>query len=201
MNAVKGLAASIYDHFCSQYTKAPVAADVAFVFGRNDLSLASAASWLWRGGFVKNILVTGGVGKDSGNLLIPEADFLAEHIHGGGVPSSSIFVEPKATNGGQNTRLGMKMVRRAEIPHKKIILVGHATNLLRLFAAHTYISREELGIDSVEYQLFAPRYELKEGDEEVLICEYKRLLEWPTKQWADRIDLPLALTDELMVLQ
>lgn len=202
MSDKKVVAEAIYRFFLGFYTKAPAKADLAFVFGRNDLSLATAACSLWYADLVRNILVTGGVGKDSGDLTVPEADFLAEYMLRAGIPAEHILIENQATNGGQNTRFGMKKVCESGVHHKRIILVGHATNLARLWAAHTFSVRKDVPLAGLAvYELFAPDYELQEADYPVLIAEYQRLLDWPAKDWADQVALPPELTEAVRQLQ
>jgi hypothetical protein len=193
MNEKSEIAQRIFCFFVSQYSLMPDKADLAFVFGRNDLTLAIRTYSLWKRGLVENVLVTGGVGKDSGDLPMAEADFLAAHLYGAGIPGNRIIIERTATNGAENTKLGMQKVLQAGVPYRKVILVGHAANLLRLFATHTLLCRE-MGIEQVEYQLHYCPFQFKEEESDIFISEYRRLLEWPKKQWADQLALPSELT-------
>ena len=194
---LKDLAERIFSFMLLEYSSSPSQADLAFVFGRNDLSLAKEAYVLWYQGPVSQILITGGVGKDSGELPIAEADFLAAHIYTLGVPGDMIHVERKACNGAENSRFGLAMVQDKGIPCQRVILVGHATNLLRLYAVHTFLARE-CGMGEVVYELRAPPYDLKEEDYPVVLAEFKRLIEWPRKGWADQLVLPPDLVQAVL---
>jgi len=206
------LAKRVYDFFCkhyvSKYDLKP--ADVLFVFGRNDSDLAYTAQVLYADGIVQQVLVTGGIGKDSGDLPklgLSEAHYLAALMYDLGVPADDLLVESKAANGGENSRLGMQMIREAGIPAERIILLAHPSNGLRVLAAHTLEARK-MGIVA-EYQLTACDWSFDAGDmshQTMLIGECLRLIEWPQhtgssgelEPLADPIDVPEDLIRDVL---
>ena len=206
------LAEDIYQFFSSHYVNGEVdaveVADVAFVFGRYDATFAKVATALYHDDAVKKVLVTGGIGKDSGdltNLKIPEAHFLASIMLEEGVQGDDLLVEPFATNGAANSKLGTEMIVAAGITAKRIVLVGHPATLLRLSAVHTRIARS-LGFEA-GYQLFAVDTDFvlgREKDQKTIIGECWRLWDYPqstaqhAEPWADPISIPLDLVERVL---
>lgn len=206
------LARRVYDFFCSHYVSKydlrP--ADVLFVFGRNDSDLAYLSQELYADGVVKKVLVTGGIGKDTGDLSklgLSEAHFLAAIMYDLGVPADNLLVESKATNGGENSRLGMQMVREAGIPAGNIILLTHPSNGLRLSAVHTIESRR-MGF-AVDYQLVVCDWDFDADNAEhqkLVISECLRLIEYPLRTnsagepdpWSDTIEIPADIVHDVL---
>ena len=207
----KILATDVYNFFCSRYLpdgKVEVA-DVAFVFARNVKELAHVGAALFLDGFVTNVLVTGGVGKDSGDLPklgLTEAAYLAALMYAEDVPADAILVESKATNGGENSRFGTKMIVDADIRSERIILVVHPSNGVRVLAAHTLEARK-MGF-TADYQLVACEWFFNpdsEEDQKLVISECLRLIEWPLRTvdgkpapWADHTNIPADLAHQVL---
>ena len=203
------LAEDVYAFFRSHYVAEDdlSVTDVIFVFGRKDAQFARVASNLYRAG-AGNILVTGGVGKDSGDLRllnIPEAHYLAVLMLEQGVAGSNLLVEPMATNGAANSRLGTEMIIKAGIPAEQIVLVGHPATLLRLSTVHTLVTRG-MGFKA-GYQLLAVDTDFDidlEKDQQTILDECWRLYDYPksTEQhpqpWADPIDIPTDLLERVL---
>ncbi len=197
-------------YFGSKYTPWFTAkpADLAFVFARADFALADTVASLYHESSVKHILLTGGVGKDSGalrdvKLNLPEARFLAAILAVRyEVPLGYISLECQATNGGENSRFGIAQVREEGLLHEKVILVGHPTNLLRLYAAHR-LEAKKLGF-AAEYQLVACDDDVVDDEEvthRLYLDELLRLADWPVRPegaWADPVpDLPMDLVERV----
>jgi len=94
-------------------------ADLLFVFGtREGLDeFVDAIAALWRDGFCRHILISGG---PTWNNPDAEAFVLQRGIVGAGVPENVILLEPRATNTGENvifslpiieTEIGLKNIR------------------------------------------------------------------------------------------
>lgn len=127
---------AVHDWFMDQYQ--PVTeierSDVTLVFGRGDRALAEKVAELLKDGRVRQVLVTGGVGKDTGNIQGSEADFLADEMVKLGVPRSLILVEPFARNGGENCRFALDLLEKSGLLPTSMTLVGHPETLARLAA-------------------------------------------------------------------
>lgn len=193
------IAKVIQSYFQSYYTL-PQEADLAFVFGRKDPRLAGLATDLYLKGCVKRVLFTGGVRKDSGDLKVSEAMYLAEIAKGNGVHQEDILVEAYATNGGENSRFGMASIKASGITHERIILIAYPASLVRLWAAHL-VEAQKIGFEA-EYQLcsFPMTLPLEDMDVDELIAEFRRLMDWPAKGWAIQLDLPPNLVAAVQVL-
>jgi DUF218 domain len=210
----KDLAKQVYAFFCSQYVSRSdlKLADALFIFARNVRDLACEAHEIYAKRLVQQILVTGGIGKDSGDLPklgLSEAHYLTALMYDFGVSADDILVESKATNGGENSRFGMQMIRDAGIESERmrIILLTHPSNGLRVLAVHTLEARK-LGF-TADYQLAACDWDFDENDvvqQKMLLSECLRLIEWPQHKnaageldpWADQINVPADLYREVL---
>ena len=135
-------------------------ANLAFVFGRADRRLADTAGKLFHRNLIDHVVISGGIGKDSGALIgleLDESKYIAALLHWNhGIPVEKITIERDALNGADNSRLGMKVILKKGLPHRDVIIVAHATSLRRLFAVHQLIDKElAFGAD---YQLVATDY-------------------------------------------
>jgi hypothetical protein len=135
-------------------------ADGAFVFCRSDPIIANRVSELFEEGLVKYAMLTGGFGKDSNELAklkIPEAVYQASLLKQNyGISDEKIFLEPRAKNGLENSKLGIEMIVSNKLPHKKIILVLHPIQIRRITLNHYTISRK-MAFDA-EYQVASTGY-------------------------------------------
>ncbi len=196
------LARKAFDYFCDHYQVPAMCrpADLAFVFGRADGTLAAAAGHLIQDGLVPAVLVTGGVGKDSGALPalnLTEAAYLAALLTVEyAVPLENIIIEPNAKNGGENARLGLEMIRKLRLEPRRIALVGHATSLFRL--SKTFEREAEKAGMAVEIQLIALPYDFLHKDEELQLLELLKVADGPGQDWMTVAeDLPRDLVNEV----
>jgi uncharacterized SAM-binding protein YcdF (DUF218 family) len=107
-------------------------ADLLFVFGSRHAvpAFVEHAAALWREGFCRWVLVTGGMTPD-GDL--DEATDMSRRMIAAGVPAEAVLIERRATNTGENVifslpiieaRLGLENVR-------SLIALGKATTSAR----------------------------------------------------------------------
>jgi hypothetical protein len=113
-----------------------ISAAFAVVFGRKDLTLAQRAVELGEAGVVRWIIPTGGVGKDSGDLTVPESLYLTDEMVRQGISRTSIFPETQARNGGENARFSLQVAVDRGILYLAldIVAVIHSTSARRLAA-------------------------------------------------------------------
>ncbi|MBX4196755.1 YdcF family protein [Candidatus Pacearchaeota archaeon] len=173
-------------------------ADGAFVFGRADPRVAQKAADVYRQNFVDYVMVTGGIGKDSGFLTqwnIPEAHYQGIHLVENGVPSEKIYLETKATNAGECCRNGLDTIVANNLKHNSLIIVVHPTSLRRVNAVLENTEKERNL--SIKHQLAATNYPFNPRnpvDQKEAADELARLADWPGKGWcAAQPDLPLDL--------
>jgi hypothetical protein len=226
-NANQGLAERIDAFFSAYYVPAAeaMASHVVIVFGRNDAKLADVAVELYEREedefFVEDesFVVTGGVGKDSGQLPelgLSEAGYLSALMMQRGIPGGVIYGEFAATNGGENCRNSIAVLRSYDlIPDvgdeddgeiTAVILVAHWASLYRLSRMMATESRK-LGFQATFQLVPTPRpEELSDGDIAELIAEFRRLIDWPNKKnddgtsWLDPVDLPSDLVAQVNAL-
>ena len=177
------------------------------VFGRVDPLLAKKAAKIHNKGKTEYLLFTGGVGKDSGyltDLKISEANWqaaLANVIYR--IPQEKIYIEPNATNGGDNCRFSIDTILDKGLPHENMLLLAHPTALRRLHATMEVITSEKqfqtnyqrIGTD----YLFNPKNPL---DQQEAIAEILKLADWPAKGWCTpQTNMPLDLVEYARTLK
>jgi uncharacterized SAM-binding protein YcdF (DUF218 family) len=209
----------------------PVISDGAFVFCRNDPLVALTAAQAYKKHFLQYVMFTGGIGKDSGALArinipdniyqgdpseisndpkllrwngIPEAVWLGTlAANQYGVDAEKIHLETRASNGGENCRLGIDLIVKRELAHNHLLVVAHATSLRRVVEMLSYISKEKnfhaklLGMPT-DYA-FKP---YNPADQREAVDELLRLYEWPLKGQLHTIgDLPMDLVEYALELR
>ncbi len=101
-------------------------ADICLVFGNHAhaAELADRAADLYKQGYFKLIVVSGGVPMKDGRL---EADCMRDVLLARGVPASAILTEDKAQNSGQNIRYSRALLEKTfgTGAVKSILAVGH----------------------------------------------------------------------------
>lgn len=155
--------------------------EVGFAFGRYDLKLPYILAELYRTGIIAKIAISGGLGKESGPLLdfpgqpVSEAAFLGVCLLQKRISETDIFLETKASNGGENSCFGTLMMRDAGFKLGKVLLLGHPVSLLRLELARSLEARKILG-HKTEYALCPTTSDNMLQD---LTAEWNRIQEWP----------------------
>lgn len=173
-----------------------IQADGAFVFCRDDPLVAEKVAELFLGNFVDYIMFTGGIGKDSGYLAeleIPEAKWqaaLLQSIHK--VSSEQIYIESKATNGGECCRYGIDTIIGNNLSHDNLVVVCHSTSLRRVQATLEAEAKKK-GFEA-KYHRMGTNYNFNvnnPNDQHEAITELIRLADWPEKGWCTlQEDLP-----------
>ncbi len=158
--------------------------DGGIVFGRKDLRIAQAAADLLVARTLPWVVVTGGIGKDSGDLPVPEAVYLGSHIVGErGIPQSRVHLETKATNGGENVRFSYSMIAELGLGHSEMAAVAHGTSLRRLGRMMLNQSQiDHFGVEAVyRYPSAYPFDATNPVDQKEAVGELLRLADWPNK--------------------
>ena len=165
----------------------------ALVFCREDPGIAKATAVLFRRGLINWAVLTGGVGKDSGTLTIPEAVHQRNLLVKAGVGKRFLYAEPTAHNGAENSRFGIDAMRLKGLPCNNLLLVMHPHSARRAFAVHTRIAREEKGILYPNYIVVCMETILNVDDPNTcmeLARELLRVVDWPAKGWSDQQSNP-----------
>jgi len=194
--------AELFDYLSAP--ELPEHATGTIVFGRKDPLVAEAYVDLSEQGLVDWGVMTGGVGKDSGDLKIPEAEYLARQADMMAelrrVDLPMTIVETQATNGGENVRNSMEVMRRAKLGYNAITAVAHATSLRRLAAMVDHESSQtDTPIKLVYRKPSAYDFDISNPtDQQEAVAEMNRLADWPAKNWlrpGSEHDLPQDLVD------
>lgn len=192
----------LYDYLSAP--ELPESNSGAIVFGRQDPKVAEAYVDLAETSTVDWGIITGGVGKDSGSLTIPEAEYLAREVDDlvelRQLDLPPTFVETQASNGGENVRNSLDIIRRGKLALGAITAVAHGTSLRRLAA----MAEHETALKGVQLTAVYRKptnYDfnaLNPGDQAEAIAEMKRLMDWPAKGWlreGSELELPADLVD------
>lgn len=123
----------MYDYLAQTQGRPGIWADVAVVFGRKSEDLAKAAASL--GSLVRATVITGDKGKDSGDLQIPEGEWLKQRVRALG-STGLIFVDPyHPKHGGDNARNSVRVIQEQGLEGGNgtdVTMALHATSAMRL---------------------------------------------------------------------
>lgn len=191
----------IYDYLSAP--SLPYESAGVLAFGRKDLLIARKIVDLSHQKFADFVVITGGTGKDSGDLKIPEAEYLARETEALAQSTSVVlpplFTETQSTNGAENVRNSLLLMRRAQLPHENaLITVAHATSMRRLRAG---VEHEFVTNGQVAPQLYSvpTNYDFDPSnpvDQNEAVAEMLRLADWPSKGWLQtQLDMPPNLVD------
>ena len=169
--------------------KAPTSPEGTVVFGRKDPLVAQRFVDLSGEGLVKWVVITGGKGKDSGDLDIPESEYLAHEAEKYASLKDTrlplAFLETRAENGAENANFSLDIMRNENLGHAALTAVAHATSLRRLahMLDHAATQREE-PLGSVYRIPSNYSFDAKNPEDQAeALGEMKRLVEWPQKDW------------------
>ncbi|MDO6439687.1 YdcF family protein [Cyclobacterium sp. 1_MG-2023] len=99
-------------------------ADAIFVLGSHDTRVAERGAQLWLAGMADYLILSGGLGNFTlGVWEETEADKFAKIALNMGVPESSIIVENKSTNTGENIQFTQKIIKEKGLDFNRFIIV------------------------------------------------------------------------------
>lgn len=115
-------------------------AEPAVIFGRRDILVAQAVGDLAIPHLITTAIITGGIGKDSGDNLRQgfgaETTWLARQLEVDskkrGYALPPVPIEARATNGGENARFSLAMLAEKDFAPRSLTAVAHATSARRL---------------------------------------------------------------------
>lgn len=184
----------------------PNTAEPAVVFGRNDRRVAHALGDLVIPGLVEVAVITGGIGKDSGDLLErgfrSEAHYLTKEAEAdGGVRRyvmPRVLVDEKASSGGENARFSLALLSQNGYEPGSLTAVAHATSARRLGETLKFEAAKKTGTEPVVHRK-ASAYNFdptNQADRDEAASELLRLADWPSRGWlGEQADLPANLVD------
>ncbi len=161
----------------------PEKADVIVGFGNFNDNIARRAAELYLQGYAPKILFTGGLGRNTKNLLPePEADRFARVAMECGVPEADILREDKSTNTKENILFTREMLEKLGLKHDRILGVHQPFMERRICAAMgVYWPEQSFRVTSPqvsipEYLREAERQGMtQEGSISVIVGDFQRM--------------------------
>ena len=161
----------------------PEKADVIVGFGNFNDNIARRAAELYLQGYAPKILFTGGLGRNTKNLLPePEADRFARVAMECGVPEADILREDKSTNTKENILFTREMLEKLGLKHERILGVHQPFMERRICAAMgVYWPEQSFRVTSPqvtipEYLREAERQGMtQEGSISVIVGDFQRM--------------------------
>ncbi len=175
--------------------------DGIFGFCREDPAVAWTVARLSRKYPESWILLTGGLGKDSGARSRELGSEAAHQAHmlevGHRVCAQRMYLEKLAGNGAENSRNGIGVIRARELAHRRIVLVLHPRNARRVWATHMKIA-EEMNF-TAKYQIVCTHNAFDPDNPEhsrEVMKELVRIADWPLTGWSTpQVFLPTDLVE------
>jgi len=196
--------AEIFDYLSAPAL--PTETQPTIVFGRNDARVAHAVGELAAADLTQAIVISGGVGKDTGDLLKrnyrSEAHYLGSELDNYAashdITLPSVMLEEKATNGGENAAFSLQILHEHGVALQGLTTVAHATSSLRLAEGVSFAAKKYYGIKPVVYRVPTayPFNVDNPEDQDESAKELLRLADWPTEGiLLPRDDLPENLVE------
>lgn len=194
---------AMYDYMIKQQNHFLEKSDGCFGFCREDPLVAEKIAQLFNKKLIEYAMLTGGLGKDSGNMCKKfgsEAQYQANLlINKYNISSENLIIEPNANNGYENITFGLKKIIESNKEHFKLILSVHPTSLRRIQNLFNRIIRDEFPNLKVKLQWTTTNYKFDSSnpiDQIEVMEELLRLADWPSKGWITiEYDLPKDLVD------
>ena len=141
----------------------PTSPEPIVTFGRKDPIVAHKVGDLVVAGLAEIVAITGGIGKDSGNLLEEgyrtEAHYLGVQLGNDlqqrmpNTPHPHVLLEEKASNGGENARHSLVMLSQGGVSVSALTAVTHATSNRRLSETLKFEAQKMTGTESVVHRV------------------------------------------------
>nr|WP_181010435.1 YdcF family protein [Streptomyces sp. SM14] len=185
-------ARAVWDYHQMHHEVRP--ADAAIGLGSHDLGVASFAASLYHSGLFPVLVFTGGNSPTTKTrFLRGEAVHYREHAIGLGVPETSIVLEPKAANTGQNITYSREALADAGVTSSTVLLVSKPYMERRSFATARKLWPEVEVICTSESMEFDD-YLKGIGDEklviDMLVGDLQRVIQYPERGFAIEQDVP-----------
>ncbi len=171
----------------------PVASDLIFVLGSNDLRVADRAAELFHQGLAPMILFSGGTGRLTEGWTETEAEQFAARACELRVPAEAILIENRSTNTGENIRFSRELLLERGLYPKNILAVQKPYMERRVLAAM------EVQWPGISLRVTSPRlsfsdYVTEEIPErlviEAMVGDFQRILDYPELGFASVQEVP-----------
>lgn len=170
----------------------PTGPEPGVVFGRNDRLVSEAAGELAAASLIEILAISGGVGKDTGDLLErgyhSEADFLWDDLVKGaaldGYVLPEALLDERAMHRRENAQFSLAMLRSRNIAISSLTAVAHATSAKGL-AEVLRFEADSLTGNQTTVHVKPTRYEFNKenpADQAEAAAELLRLFLWPDRK-------------------
>jgi len=112
----------------------PEPSDVIIGLGSDSTAVARRAAELFAAGMAPRVLFAGGYGAGSGELTIPEADFLKRSALAAGLPEEVILTEETSGHTGANFERGFAVLAAHGIAPRRALLITQPARQRRAWA-------------------------------------------------------------------
>jgi len=172
--------------------------DLIIGCGCSNLEVPVKCAQLFKEGYGKKILFTGGLGKDTeGHFTKPEAEIYKEIAIKNGVNENDIIIETKSTNTGDNFRFSKEILEQQNINYNKIIIVHRPLSERRTIStAKAILENKELSITSPDMSFEEFLKYLKESKNSaidvisVIVGDIQRMIIYPQFGWQIENEVP-----------
>lgn len=173
--------------------------DLIIGCGCANLEIPIKCAKLYKEGYAKKILFTGGYGKITTKIFDkPEAIIYKEIAISHGVIEEDILIEDKSTNTGDNFRFSLDVLNKNKIKYDKIIIVHKPFSERRtLSSAKAILKNSQLIITSLDTtfeksieQLKNHKYEKIVDIISTIVGDIQRMIIYPQFGWQIECNVP-----------
>jgi uncharacterized SAM-binding protein YcdF (DUF218 family) len=169
----------------------PIPADVIIALGTNDLRVAKFAARMYRQGFGRRVVFTGGIAHQNDLLSTgwerPEAEMFAEAAEKEGVPRDRMLLETRATNTAENIRFARLLIEDHGVEVRNVVLVVKPFMQRRTWASMVVewpempasVASQEMTLDEYFTDELTP-----ERVTNIMMGDLQRIWVYSRRQWA-----------------
>lgn len=170
--------------------------DIIFACGCSNLEIPVRCAELFKQGYGKKILFSGGEGKITKEKFHKsEAEIYRDIAISHGVPSEQILLETNSTNTGDNFRFSREILEKNHV--KSVLIVHFATSERRTLAtAQAILPEYHLFITSPELTFSDFLSKLRQSSEYfyrevcLLVGDIQRMIIYPQLGWQKKVNIP-----------
>ena len=185
-------ARQLWDYHLMQHTLEK--SDCILVLGSHDLRVAERGAELYLQGWAPLLIFSGGLGNfTSGLWTESEADKFARIAKKKGVPASSILIENKSSNTGENIRFTQKLLQEKQLDPESFIVVQKPYMERRSFATfkkHWPDKKLLVTSPQIPFEEYATREIPMERVINIMVGDLQRIKVYPEKGFQVQQDIP-----------
>lgn len=174
-------------------------ADAIIAMGSMDMRVAERAAELWHQGLAPVVVVTGGLGRLTGNdTATSEAAKFAEVLRAKDLPEEAIIVEDKASNGAENFTFSINLLQANGNPANKIIAVTQPYMERRAYATAKKLFPDvniQMASPEVSYQDYPMADVPKDLMINIIVGELYRIEAYPEKGFTISQEIPAKVAE------